>query len=922
MVNGVCPWGAEFYLPEKLNSASLKKIQFLTFLILLIAGGIRAQDLVGKISDNDTLRTPLFLAEITQLQGEQVVATCKTYFDGTFRIKVKPSQSYKVKVSYPGRTDTTVSIVVDKRGTLTSGSLFISLRKDGLRLMGFILDKEQDIPLKEVSITLKNVMTRREEKYFTDINGYYNLKMDYETNYTLKIDKLSPGIMNKYQDTSFNISTIGFNKPVDFKLDIKLGPTNGYIAPRPDYDPRAKARNRNLKPILQVLGTRDSVKRREQDSIVNVLALKMNVKDSVIASLDKRISQINKEKENAKVALRTDESPKKETKPIKPEITAADQKKKDEDEKMMQMETARRKQQLEKSEADLKVKQAAEKEAQAKIDKQNQEAEAKLKEQEAQAKARADKEEQEKATAEKERLAREAKRQEEQAARDIKERDEMIKAAKALEASRELAESRRKKTVDSLARINKEQAKAKSEQLEKERQQKEQAENAEIQRKLKEAKDRKQAEQEQQAKLEKEEQSKKLAELAALKKAREEKEQAESLRASIEAKKKKEDAQRELEAMKKAREEAEAKLLAEKRDAEAKERMSKKEAKRVAKELEDQAMHQKEAQEVARRSAEQQKRIAARQAAAEAEQRELEAKKALEEQEKNRLAEQMQKVRKDEQVRVLRDQDAKQQDANPDQALKDNTEKNTIAYWENKIRQEKRSKDEIPYDPNVYDLSMGATMATKLIHSKGFVKNGQTEDPIPNVSINIRRLNSVVSQEVSSDEAGRYDMVVDSGYFYLVSFYKDKYEISKQILDLTGYKKAEYTMAVQFLKELDDFDPTAKMPVISFQRNSSKLPNDIWSDLEAIVKMMKDIPQLKIKLYGLASLNEDYPMELSVTRARLVADLILESGIKPARVRINGIGAYRPRSGCTDGKACTEENYKQDRVVMYRVVKE
>jgi outer membrane protein OmpA-like peptidoglycan-associated protein len=217
---------------------------------------------------------------------------------------------------------------------------------------------------------------------------------------------------------------------------------------------------------------------------------------------------------------------------------------------------------------------------------------------------------------------------------------------------------------------------------------------------------------------------------------------------------------------------------------------------------------------------------------------------------------------------------------------------------------------------------MAATTATKVIHAYGMVKNSQTEASLSGVSINIRRLNSIVSQEVASDAGGRYEMIVDSGYFYLVSFYKDKYEISKQILDLTSYKKPEYTMSVQFLKEIDDFDPAAKMPVIQFQKNSSKVPADIWSDLEAIVKMMKEVPQLKIKLYGLSSLNEDYPMELSVTRARLVADLILESGIKADRVRINGMGAYRPRSGCTGGKQCSEDSYQLDRVVMYRVIKE
>jgi outer membrane protein OmpA-like peptidoglycan-associated protein len=169
---------------------------------------------------------------------------------------------------------------------------------------------------------------------------------------------------------------------------------------------------------------------------------------------------------------------------------------------------------------------------------------------------------------------------------------------------------------------------------------------------------------------------------------------------------------------------------------------------------------------------------------------------------------------------------------------------------------------------------------------------------------------------------GAYGFHIDSGYFYVVSYFKDKFEISKQILDLTTYKKENYTMLIQYLKETDDFDPAAKMPIISFEKNSAKLPAGLWGDLQAIVKMMKDIPELKVKLYGLGSLDEDYPLELSVSRARTVANLFFEAGIKPARVRINGIGPYRPRSGCIEGKECSQEQYRLDRVVMYSVVKE
>ena len=282
----------------------MKKLHYLFFFLLLCCHAATAQTLIGKITDQDSARTPLFLAEVTQLQEGRAIATYKTYFDGSYRIKVAPGQTYQLRVSFPGRSDTTVSISVDKHSTLYSGTLFISLRKDGMRLTGFIIDQAQDIPIKDACIVLRNVMTREEERYTTDVNGSYNLKMDYETNYTLRIDKMSPGIINKYQDTSFNISTIVFNKPLDFRLDIRLGPTNGYIAPRPEYDPHAKPVNRNLKPVLVVLGAKDSVRKHEQDSIVASLNKKLSNKDSLIASLEKQINDISKTKNETKVVLR------------------------------------------------------------------------------------------------------------------------------------------------------------------------------------------------------------------------------------------------------------------------------------------------------------------------------------------------------------------------------------------------------------------------------------------------------------------------------------------------------------------------------------------------------------------------------------------------------------------------------------------
>ncbi|MCW3126064.1 MAG: flagellar motor protein MotB, partial [Bacteroidetes bacterium] len=380
-------------------------------------------------------------------------------------------------------------------------------------------------------------------------------------------------------------------------------------------------------------------------------------------------------------------------------------------------------------------------------------------------------------------------------------------------------------------------------------------------------------------------------------------------------KQRKEQRDRDLVKMKRAREEAEARMLVEKRDKEAKEKMAKKESKRLAKELAEQSKLRKKSEEQARKLTEDQQRITAKKVQAETEQRELEAKRAHEEQEKKNLISQREKLLSNQQVRVARD-DNQEPYNNSEKAVQEGNQKKAIADYQRKI------KDDAVSSPDVVNLNTARPASVKVIKTRGYVKNGQTEDPLSNVSINIRRLNGIVSQEVASDNNGNYQFSVDSGYFYLVSFYKDKYEISKQILDLTSYKKPEYTMLIQYLKEHDEFDPASKMPSIQFEKNSPKVPEGLWSDLEPIVKMMQEVPQLKMKIYGLGSADEDYPMELSITRARLVADMMMEVGIKPGRIRINGVGSFRPRSGCVEGKQCTQEQYKMDRVVMYKVIKD
>lgn len=192
-----------------------------------------AQVFTGKVIRCDQEKAPLYKAICNAVKGSDTL-TVQTYFDGGFKLSLKPSSSYNIAVSYVGYKDTLITIKTDNKGNPNINNVVFCLKKDGLRLMGNLYSNDDDIPINNAGLILKNILTRQETRCTTGIDGYYNFKLDYESNYQLKVDKYSEGIMNIYQDTSFYISTIGFNLPLDFKLNVRLVKAREVVKSKPD----------------------------------------------------------------------------------------------------------------------------------------------------------------------------------------------------------------------------------------------------------------------------------------------------------------------------------------------------------------------------------------------------------------------------------------------------------------------------------------------------------------------------------------------------------------------------------------------------------------------------------------------------------------------------------------------------------------
>jgi outer membrane protein OmpA-like peptidoglycan-associated protein len=303
------------------------KQKFYVLLVLWFSTGqLFAQDFTGTVKKNDSLSAPIYQANVDILEGGKPFKMLKTYFNGTYKFTPAKSQTYKIHITYTGYTDTTFEVSTDKNGALNANNVLVKLKKDGMRLMGVVKSAEEDFPIQGAVVVLKNIITRLESRQTTGIDGAYNFKLDYETNYKFSIDKRSTGIINKYKDTTFYFSTVGFNIPLDYKLNVALDPVLcAQTDVREGYDPTT-AKNPKTNPVVTTALTKEKeLVPFAETKQPFIAAEKLKIADDKIAQLQAELEKALKEIE----ALRKRELEAKKTPDLSINTTPASKKRKE-----------------------------------------------------------------------------------------------------------------------------------------------------------------------------------------------------------------------------------------------------------------------------------------------------------------------------------------------------------------------------------------------------------------------------------------------------------------------------------------------------------------------------------------------------------------------------------------------------------------
>lgn len=199
---------------------------------------------------------------------------------------------------------------------------------------------------------------------------------------------------------------------------------------------------------------------------------------------------------------------------------------------------------------------------------------------------------------------------------------------------------------------------------------------------------------------------------------------------------------------------------------------------------------------------------------------------------------------------------------------------------------------------------------------KGITIDAMTKKPVEAaIEITDNATGKVIETFTTNSATGKFIITLASGKNYGIAVKADKYLFHSENFDIpTGAADNLVNMVI----ELKNIAIGSKIALrnIFFDTGKSTLRPESNGELERLVKLMKDVPTLKIEISGhtdntgSATLNES----LSQSRAAAVVSYLTSKGIATNRMTAKGYGSSKPIAGNN-----TEDGRQQNRRTEFEI---
>ena len=202
----------------------------------------------------------------------------------------------------------------------------------------------------------------------------------------------------------------------------------------------------------------------------------------------------------------------------------------------------------------------------------------------------------------------------------------------------------------------------------------------------------------------------------------------------------------------------------------------------------------------------------------------------------------------------------------------------------------------------------------------GIIKDSETNQAIEGAKVILLDDKFQEIAEVTSGTDGAYNFKVKCNKTYYVRVAKKDFETSEiPITVQPSNDKSELDVELQKqIKQIGvgtDLAKTLDIPIIYFDLDKSFIRKDAAFELEKILAVLKQYPEMKIDVrsHTDSRQTEKYNMVLSNKRAKATIEWFVKKGISVSRLKGRGYGESQLVNKCSDDVPCTEEEHQLNR---------
>jgi len=204
----------------------------------------------------------------------------------------------------------------------------------------------------------------------------------------------------------------------------------------------------------------------------------------------------------------------------------------------------------------------------------------------------------------------------------------------------------------------------------------------------------------------------------------------------------------------------------------------------------------------------------------------------------------------------------------------------------------------------------------------GVVYEKGTQTPIPNSLVTLGKVRGKTIK-VHTDNAGAFTFCLTKESDYALKGEMTGYLVDNETVSTVGLEPGGSIKKNLYLSKIE-LNKAIRLENIYYDLDKSFIRPDAAKELNKLIKIMKDNPTLVIELGSHTDSrgNDDYNMALSQRRAKAAVEYIVGVGdIDEDRLVARGYGESRPLNRCTNGVACSVEEFQLNRRTEFTILK-